>query len=53
MKLKHQMDEYDTTKGTLNIRAGEFQTIVTSIKGRTTLLLEGEEKKLLEGRQHR
>ena len=42
-----------TTKGTLNIRAGEFQTIVTSIKGEATLLLEGEEKKLLEGRQHK
>jgi len=42
-----------TSKGTLNIQAGELVTIVTAVKGDATLLLEGEEKKLLEGRQHK
>ncbi|MCF6154470.1 MAG: twin-arginine translocase subunit TatC [Candidatus Brocadia sp.] len=42
-----------TNKGTLNIQARDFVTIVTAVKGDATLLLEGEEKKLLEGRQHK
>ena len=42
-----------TNKGTLNIQARDFETIVTAVKGEATLLLEGEEKKLLEGRQHK
>jgi len=42
-----------TNKGTVNIRAGDFETIVTAVKGEATLLVEGEEKKLLEGRQHK
>ncbi|HHT9110539.1 MAG TPA: twin-arginine translocase subunit TatC [Candidatus Brocadiaceae bacterium] len=42
-----------TNKGTLNIHAKDFLTIVTAIKGEATLLLEGEEKKLLEGRQYK
>ena len=42
-----------TSKGTLNIQARELVTIVTAVKGDATLLLEGEEKKLLEGRQHK
>lgn len=42
-----------TSKGTLNIQAGELVTIVTAVKGDATLLLEGEEKRLLEGRQHK
>ena len=42
-----------TNKGTVNIRAGDFETIVTAVKGEATLLVEGEEKRLLEGRQHK
>ncbi|MBU6390692.1 MAG: twin-arginine translocase subunit TatC [Planctomycetes bacterium] len=42
-----------TNKGTLNVLAKDFVTIVTAVKGDATLLLEGEEKKLLEGRQHK
>ena len=42
-----------TNKGTLNIQARDFVTIVTAVKGEAMLLLEGEEKKLLEGRQHK
>jgi hypothetical protein len=42
-----------TNKGTLNIQARDFVTIVTAVKGEATLILEGEEKKLLEGRQHK
>ena len=42
-----------TNKGTLNVQARDFETIVTAVKGEATLLLEGEEKKLLEGRQHK
>ena len=42
-----------TNKGTVNIQARDFETIVTAVKGEATLLLEGEEKKLLEGRQHK
>lgn len=42
-----------TNKGTLNIQAKDFVTIVTAVKGEATLLLEGEEKKLLEGRQYK
>lgn len=41
-----------TNNGTLNIQAKDLMTIVTAVKGEATLLLEGEEKKLLEGRQH-
>lgn len=40
-------------RGTLNIVAKNFVTIVTAVKGDASLLLEGEEKKLLEGRQHK
>ena len=42
-----------TNKGTLNIQARDIVTIVTAVKGDATLLLEGEEKKLLEGRQYK
>ncbi len=42
-----------TNKGTVNVQARDFETIVTAVKGEATLLLEGEEKKLLEGRQHK
>jgi Tat protein translocase TatC len=42
-----------TNRGTLNIMAKDFVTIVTAVKGDASLLLEGEEKKLLEGRQHK
>ena len=42
-----------TNKGTVNIQARDFETIVTAVKGEAILLLEGEEKKLLEGRQHK
>jgi len=41
------------SKGTLNIQACELVTIVTAVKGEAILSLEGEEKKLLEGRQHK
>lgn len=40
-------------RGVLNIQARDFITIVTAVKGDATLLAEGEEKKLLEGRQHK
>lgn len=42
-----------TNKGTLNIQAIDFATVVTAVKGEATLIIEGEEKKLLEGRQHK
>lgn len=42
-----------TNKGTLNIQAIDFATVVTAVKGEATLTIEGEEKKLLEGRQHK
>lgn len=42
-----------TNRGTLNIQARDFVTIVTAVKGEATLILEGEAKKLLEGRQHK
>jgi sec-independent protein translocase protein TatC len=42
-----------TKKGTLNVHATDYNTIVTAVKGEATLLIEHEEKKLLEGRQHK
>ncbi len=42
-----------TERGTLNIVAKDFITIVTAVKGDAVLVTEGEEKKLLEGRQHK
>ncbi|MFN3532180.1 MAG: twin-arginine translocase subunit TatC [Candidatus Brocadia sp.] len=42
-----------TNKATLNIQAKDFVTVVTAVKGEATLLFEGEEKKLLEGRQYK
>ncbi len=42
-----------TEQGTLNIVAKDFITIVTAVKGDAVLVTEGEEKKLLEGRQHK
>jgi len=42
-----------TQGGTLNIVAKDFVTIVTAVKGDAILFMEGEEKKLLEGRQHK
>ncbi|MCF6158056.1 MAG: twin-arginine translocase subunit TatC [wastewater metagenome] len=42
-----------TSKGDLNIQAEDFVTIATAVKGDAVLLIEGEEKKLLEGRQHK
>ncbi len=40
-------------KGSVNIQARDFATVVTAIKGEASLIVEGEEKKLLEGRQHK
>jgi hypothetical protein len=37
----------------LNIVAKDFLTVVTAVKGDAVLVMEGEEKKLLEGRQHK
>jgi Tat protein translocase TatC len=42
-----------TERGTLNIVAKDFLTVVTAVKGDAVLVMEGEEKKLLEGRQHK
>lgn len=42
-----------TNKGTLNIQARDFVTVVTAVKGEASLIIEGEEKKLMEGRQHK
>lgn len=42
-----------TERGTLNIVAEDFITTVTAVKGDAVLVIEGEEKKLLEGRQHK
>lgn len=42
-----------TKRGTLNILAKDTVTIVTAVKGDAVLFAEGEEKKLLEGRQHK
>ncbi len=42
-----------TNSGTLNIQATDLVTVATAIQGTAILLVEGEEKKLLEGRQHK